>query len=229
MPSMTKDAPAKAKRARGVARIGSACMTDARRRSTRGKKVNAGAKARTLSIVPSVGVIDAPDAQVTPTTAPAKTAKTSRTKRHRRQPGEERRKGLSPDSINREAWCAWIETHLRVDRETEGTYLFNGLPLGESDGRALYRWRIEDVVPSFWRVDAWCCRYSLHINQFLRWCEEPRKGLSGGKKPRFCAWALGQPPVWEAMELTGQDIAEIEAAWPEEETHEDLEELMLAA
>jgi hypothetical protein len=144
-------------------------------------------------------------------------SQTSRKERRRRRPGEERRKSLSPDCLNREAWCAWIDSHLRVDDDHEGTYLFNGHPLGESDGRSLYRWRREDVLPSFWTADAWCCRYGLHVNEFLRWCEEPCGGLARSKEPRFCAWALGRPPAWETAELSNEELAEIEAAWPDED------------
>jgi hypothetical protein len=158
--------------------------------------------------------------------AQSRRSRTSRKERHRRRPGEERRKSLSPDSLNREAWCAWIDSRLRVDDDHEGTYLFNGHPLGESDGRSLYRWRREDVLPSFWTADAWCCRYGLHVNEFLRWCEEPRGGLARSKQPRFCAWALGRPPAWEMAELSNEELAEIEAAWPDED--EEGSELLAA-
>ncbi len=144
-------------------------------------------------------------------------SQTSRKERRRRRPGEERRKSLSPDSINREAWCAWIDSRLRVDDDHEGAYLFNGHAVGESDGRALYRWRHEDVIPSFWTADAWCCRYGLHVNEFLRWCGEPRGGLARSKGPRCCAWALGHPPAWETAELSDEELAEIEAAWSDED------------
>jgi hypothetical protein len=113
-----------------------------------------------------------------------------------------------------------------VDDDHEGAYLFNGHPLGESDGRSLYRWRREDVLPSFWTADAWCCRYGLHVNEFLRWCEEPRGGLARSKEPRFCAWALGRPPAWETAELSNEELAEIEAAWPDED--EEGSELLAA-
>jgi hypothetical protein len=183
------------------------------------------AQARHLSLVPSTDQAD--KAQAPASVGP----RTSRKIRHRRAPGEERRKSLSPDAINREAWCAWVDTHMRVNADDAGAYLFNGHALGESDGRSLYRWRNEDTCPSFWTVDAWCVRYSLHVNHFVEWCAEIVGTDANGKGiERFCPWALGQAPWWQTDELTDEQWAEVEAAWPEEdESGRGAEPLALAA
>lgn len=153
----------------------------------------------------------------------SRSARTSRTNRRRRIPGEAPRKLYSANTINGEAWRAWLLATMTVDEDNCDAVCINGRRVKESDTRALHRWLKEDVCPSFTRIDQWCVDYGLHVNVFMRWCDEPRSANGRKLDTKYCPWQLGVAPSYETDELTAADWAEIEAAWPLPEGETDSE------